>query len=57
MKFTTWFGIITLVLGFAVRAAEPVTSRYNAPYPTPASKKGLQVEIVADALDRCFAGY
>ncbi len=31
-------------------AGQPVTSRYNEPYPDAPSKKGLQVEIVDDAL-------
>ncbi len=31
-------------------AAQPVSSRYTEAYPTAASKKGLQVEIVDDAL-------
>jgi hypothetical protein len=34
----------------AAKCAEPATSRYNEPYPSAASKKGLQVEWVEDAL-------
>jgi len=30
--------------------AQPITSRYSEPYPVAASKKGLQVEMVDDAL-------
>ncbi len=41
--------VVAFVLGTALADA-PVTSRYNAPYPIAASKKGLQVEIVDDAL-------
>ena len=32
------------------RAADPISSRYHEPYPTADSKKGLQVELVDDAL-------
>lgn len=47
-----------LLFGFALMAcslfelagAEQIVSRYEAPYPTAASKKGLQVEMVDDAL-------
>ncbi|HEX5222102.1 MAG TPA: DUF5722 domain-containing protein [Verrucomicrobiae bacterium] len=44
-----WDLIILLVLGTNFAFAE-VVSRYNEPYPTAASKKGLQVEMVDDAL-------
>lgn len=37
-------------LSGAIAAAEISPSRYNEPYPTAASKKGLQVEMVDDAL-------
>jgi hypothetical protein len=40
---------VLLVLNTRVACAE-VVSRYNEPYPTAASKKGLQVEMVDDAL-------
>src|SRR5690349_11712244 len=30
--------------------AQPITPRYSEPYPVAASKKGLQVEMVEDAL-------
>jgi len=49
VKFTAWLTALVLMLDFAL-VAQPVTSRYTSPYPTPASKKGLQVEIVEDAL-------
>jgi hypothetical protein len=50
-----WFGAILLVVGLALlrsasAGAESISSRYNEPYPTAASKKGLQVELVDDAL-------
>src|SRR5688572_14251872 len=34
----------------AVSASAEIKSRYNEPYPTAESKKGLQVEMVEDAL-------
>jgi hypothetical protein len=37
-------------LAAAVAHAETIPSRYTEPYPSAASKKGLQVEIVEDAL-------
>jgi hypothetical protein len=45
----------TLWLGAALFAdvllqAQPIASRYSEPYPTAVSKKGLQVEIIDDAL-------
>ncbi len=40
-----WFFSCCLV------ADEPITSRYNEPYPQASSKKGLQVELVGDALE------
>ena len=49
VKFTAWFLALFLALG-VLAPAEPVASRYTAPYPVAASKKGLQVEIVDDAL-------
>ena len=33
-----------------ILTAEEISSRYKAPYPVAASKKGLQVEIIDDAL-------
>jgi hypothetical protein len=39
-----------LFLAAAVARATSIPSRYNEPYPSAASKKGLQVEIVEDAL-------
>ncbi len=43
--------LLVLAAGaFSLTAAEPVTSRYHEPYPMAVSKKGLQVEIVEDAL-------
>jgi hypothetical protein len=44
------FFAITLAFVFQARSAESIQSRYNEPYPAAASKKGLQVEIVEDAL-------
>jgi hypothetical protein len=43
--------LFSLVLPFTFgTAAESIVSRYNEPYPAAASKKGLQVELVDDAL-------
>lgn len=42
--------LILLVANLAAAAAQPIVSRYNEPYPSVASKKGLQVEMVEDAL-------
>jgi len=47
MIFARWLSFALCFVFVAPLAAE---SRYNAPYPTAASKKGLQVEIVEDAL-------
>lgn len=47
-SFFITFSLALLVAGSA--GAAPITSRYNEPYPTAASKKGLQVELVDDAL-------
>jgi hypothetical protein len=46
------FLVIALTLAFGVTsfAAETGSSRYTAPYPVAVSKKGLQVELVEDAL-------
>jgi hypothetical protein len=41
-------GLVLLLLVAA--GAESISSRYNEPYPVVASKKGLQVELVDDAL-------
>ncbi len=43
----TFLGLILLSLQLQ---SAPAVSRYNEPYPTPLSKKGLQVEWVDDAL-------
>ena len=48
MKFAFLIMGASLAVGLASVSAE--TSRYNAPYPAAASKKGLQVEMVDDAL-------
>jgi hypothetical protein len=40
-----WFG-----LGMTSARADTIVSRYHEPYPVAASKKGLQVELVDDAL-------
>jgi hypothetical protein len=51
ISFVTSRALLALVmlLGKSVAVAEAV-SRYNEPYPTAASKKGLQVQMVDDAL-------
>ncbi len=41
---------LNVCLSFGIVAAGQVDSRYNEPYPVAASKKGLQVETVDDAL-------
>jgi len=38
------------MLGLAVAGSQAAASRYTAPYPVAASKKGLQVQMVDDAL-------
>jgi hypothetical protein len=49
MKFALL--LFSLVLPFIFgMASESIVSRYNEPYPAAASKKGLQVELVDDAL-------
>jgi hypothetical protein len=51
MPMKTALLLFSLVLPFTFgTAAESIVSRYNEPYPTAASKKGLQVELVDDAL-------
>jgi len=50
MKFAFLIAGVSLVIGLASVSAETISSRYNAPYPIAASKKGLQVEMVDDAL-------
>ena len=47
MAFTRW---IAFALCFTFTAPLIAQSRYNEPYPAATSKKGLQVEIVEDAL-------
>jgi hypothetical protein len=45
------FLVLSLVSILSLSAgAESISSRYNEPYPVAASKKGLQVELVDDAL-------
>lgn len=41
----------SLFASWIVAASEPVASRYSEPYPAAASKKGLQVEMVDDAIE------
>ena len=41
---------LVALLSIAAAGAQPVASRYTEPYPRAASKKGLQVEMVDDAL-------
>jgi hypothetical protein len=50
MKFPFLIGGVWLAVSLATVSAENISSRYNAPYPAAASKKGLQVEMVGDAL-------
>jgi len=50
MKFAFLVIGLTLAAGPTSGAAEPISSRYVDSYPAAASKKGLQVEIVDDAL-------
>ena len=50
MKFASLVIGAALAAGSTWVSAEPVSSRYTEPYPTAASKKGLQVELVEDAL-------
>lgn len=42
--------LIGLVTSLVIAAPQTIVSRYNEPYPSVASKKGLQVELVDDAL-------
>ncbi len=50
MKFLALIILVALVAGLAPAFGQPGASRYNEPYPVAASKKGLQVEMVDDAL-------
>src|SRR6476660_5466621 len=50
MKFAFLVIGLTLAAGPTSGGAEPISSRYAGSYPAAASKKGLQVEIVDDAL-------
>ncbi len=50
MKFTLALIAWLLSVVWGITAPAPIESRYTAPYPAATSKKGLQVEIVADAL-------
>jgi hypothetical protein len=50
VKFAVPFIGVAFALAFASVAAETMSSRYTEPYPVAASKKGLQVEMVDDAL-------
>ena len=45
-----WFALLALALVVPVVGVENIASRFNEPYPEAASKKGLQVEVVDDAL-------
>lgn len=45
-----WFGFLVLVVLAGAACAETIPSRYQESYPVAASKKGLQVEMVDDAL-------
>lgn len=44
------FSAVLMALALPASAGESMTSRFNEPYPVAASKKGLQVELVEDAL-------
>src|ERR1043166_3147445 len=50
MKFLCGAILLVLVLATVPLRAQAITSRYQEPYPAAASKKGLQVEMVDDAL-------
>lgn len=50
MKFAALITILLCILAVPIVHAKDIASRYVAPYPTPASKKGLQVEMLDDAL-------
>ena len=50
MNFGSFPLFAALALTVTLSHAQPVQSRYNEPYPTAPSKKGLQVELVDDAL-------
>ena len=50
MKFNLIAICAFLLPGFACSGADAIHSRYSEPYPVAASKKGLQVEMVDDAL-------
>src|ERR1043166_3894988 len=50
MKFLCGAILLVLVLATVPLRAQAITSRYQEPYPSAASKKGLQVEMVDDAL-------
>jgi len=50
MKFASLILVITLSVGLTPIPAETIPSRDTETYPAAASKKGLQVETVEDAL-------
>jgi len=50
MKLLRSLSAVIFILSAAHSFAQPGTSRYNEAYPAAASKKGLQVEVVGDAL-------
>ena len=50
LLFRSFVVALNVCLAFSNVAAGQMTSRYNEPYPTALSKKGLQVEMVDDAL-------
>ena len=50
LSFHFFVVALNVCFAFGIVAADPLASRYNEPYPTAASKKGLQVEMVDDAL-------
>jgi hypothetical protein len=50
LLFRSFVVALNVCLSFGIVAAAEAASRYNEPYPSAASKKGLQVETVEDAL-------
>ena len=50
MKFTRLTTVVALAAGLVSVSAETISSRYTGAYSVAASKKGLQVEMVEDAL-------
>src|SRR5436190_14790588 len=53
LSFRSFLFALNACVLLGAAAVDPVPSRYNEPYPTALSKKGLQVEMVDDALALC----